>query len=721
MDETKHEKLPIDARLLSEAVIELNISRKNVELYPPDHPIIKESINRALEKLMELLKARSTVILGIAKNMLVFDDCTLDKKNPVFQDFALSLYGKGIAAITFYHGLDIRDLFVLHELIIMRESPVGEAFVQLAELKGLRHIKLVPVDFSVFEFKEGKLRLGVLESKILEDYVYGLLEGRLTDNDAEKLVHTVPPDQMASIINTRMRDDAPGQAYDKVISAYLKGKSKGKVNKETFERFMAFLENLRKELKEQFLSRSLSHHFSEDEFERLIADLTAEDLKRLIEVFEMSSVTIPVSLKNLLGKLSETIAKGDFSVDMTVREKVFVDDIEIDKGLINLLEEDHFSTFVSEEYQKELDVMVKGVESEESEITAILKQASGEREMDKALSEVILELLESDSISNEDYLKLVTRLSELVDGFLEAGRFQELCDIYNTIYSYSLSGKFKITASGMVDYFFRSEQFIERLIKAFRFLGKYEAEGALKLGKVLRIYLICPLLDAFSEEANPNIRKFLIYLLSNMGVDVAREAVKRLNDKRAENLISMIALIRECGGKDHVQAVRPFAKDRNKRIRTEAIKALLHFGDRDGLPYLKVSLRSDDPAIKEQAILLSGTYKVKDAVPYLIEIIKKKDILGSKSYSKIPAIRALGQIGDPQAIVLLMKLYKAKRLFFTSAQNELKLEIFKTLQYYPAHAIKPLLDLGIHSRDSEIQAISKRILKEMYYRDTGNE
>jgi hypothetical protein len=721
MDEIRQEKLPIDVRLLSIAVIELNISKKNVELYPPDHPVIKESIDRALENLRKLLKARSAVTLGIAKNILVVDDYTLDKKNPVFEDFALSLYGKGIAAITFYAGLDIKDLFVLHEMIIMRESPVGEALVQLAELKGLRHIKLIPIDFSVFEFKEGKLRLGVLESKILEDYVYGLLEGRLTDNDAEKLVHMVPPDQMASIINTRMQDDAPGQAYDKVISAYLKRKSKCKLNKDTFERFMVFLENLRKELKEQFLSRSLSHHFSEDEFARLIAELTVEDLKRLIEVFERSSVTIPVSLKNLLGKLSETIAKGDFSVDMTVREKVFVDDIEIDKGLIKLLEEDHFSTFVSEEYQKELGVMVESVESEESEITAILKQASGEREMDKALSEVILELLESDSISNEDYLKLVTRLSELVDNFLDAGRFQELCDIYNTIYSYSLSGKFKITASGMVEYFFRSEEFIERLIKAFRFLGKYEAEGALMLAKVLRIYLISPLLDAFSEEDNPNIRKFLIYLLSNMGVDVACEAVKRLNDKRLDNLISMIALIRECGGKDYIQAVKPFAKDRNKRIRTEAIKALLSFGDRDGLPYLKVSLRSNDPAIKEQAILLSGTYKVKDAVPYLIEIIKKKDILGSKSYSKIPAIRALGQIGDPQAIVPLMKLYKARGLFFSSAQNELKLEIFKTLKYYPAHAIKLLLELGMHSRDSEIQAISKRMLREMHYRDSENE
>ena len=714
MDEVK---LPSDVRLLSEAVIELNISRKNVELYPPDHPIIKDSIDRALDHLKNLLKSRSAITLGIAKNMLVIDDYTLDKKNPVFQDFALSLYGKGIAAITFYSGLDVKDLIVLHELIIMQEGHIGDALVQLAETKNLKHIKLSPLDLSVFEFKDGLLRLGVLESKLLEDYVYGLLEGRLAYNDAENLVHKVPPEQIASLINSQMPEDAPGEAYDKVISAYFKRKSTSVLSREIFKRFLVFLENLKTELKTQFLSRTLSHHFSEDEFERVMAELTDEELRKLLEIFEISSVTIPVSLKNLLDKLSETTAKGEFVFDMTTKGKAFVDDIEIDKGIIKLLEEDHFRTFVSEEYQKELDMMIQGVEAEESQLTETLLHDSGERVIDKALSEVILELLESDSINNEDYLKLVTELSELVDGFLETGRFQELCDIYNTIYSYSLSGRFKIEASGMVEYFFRSEQFIRRLIGAFKFLGKYDTEGAVRLAKVLRLYIISHLLDAFTEEANPNIRKFLIYLLSNMGVDVAHEAVKRLNDKRMDNVISMIALIKECGGKDYVKHVRPFAKDKNRRISMEAIKTLLHFGDREGLSYLKVYLRSDDSDLREQAMLLSGTYKVKDAVPYLIEILEKKDILGTESYSKIPAIKALAQIGDPQAIEPLKKLYRSKGLFFSSARNELKLEIFKSLKYYPVYAIRPLLELGIQSKDTEIRSISMKLLKEIHSRE----
>jgi hypothetical protein len=716
-EEIKQRKLPVNVRLLSEIVIELNISRKNVELYPPDHPIIRESIDRALEYLKRLLKSRSSVTLGIAKNLLVVDEFTFDKKNPVFQDFALSLYGKGIAAIIFYSGLDVKDLIILHELIVMREGPIGEALVQMAEMKNLRHIKLSPIDLSVFEFKEGEFRLGVLESKILEDYVFGLLEGRLADKDAEDLVHKVPPEEIASLINKQMPEDAPGEACDKVIAAYLREKSKQVISREIFERFLVFLENLRTELKSQFLSRALSHHFSEDEFESVLAKLKEEDLRKLIEIFEISSVTIPMSLKNLLDKFSDTTEKVEFFFDMTAKGKAFVDDIEIDRGIVKLLEEDHFHTFVSEKYQKELELMVQGVEAEERQLTATLKQNSGERVLDWSLSEVILELLNSGSINNKDYLKLVTKLSGLVDSFLETGRFQELCDIYNTIYSYSLSGRFKIEASGMIEYFFRSEQFISRLITAFKFLGRYNTEAAIRLAKVLKLYIISPMLDAFSEEVNPSIRKFLLYLLGNMGVDVAHEAVKRLNDKRPDNVISMIALVRECGDKDDVTHIRHFAKDKNKKIRTEAIKTLLHFGDREGLSYLKISLRGDDPEIKEQAILFAGSYKVKDAVPYLIEIIEKKDILGYESYSKINAIKALAKIGDPQAIEPLKSLYKAKSLFFRKVQNDLKLEIFKNLKYYPDCSIKPLLELGIQSKDMEIISISKSLLKAIRSRE----
>ena len=42
----EHEKIPLDARLLSDAIIELNISRRNVSIYPRGHPSVEKSMKK---------------------------------------------------------------------------------------------------------------------------------------------------------------------------------------------------------------------------------------------------------------------------------------------------------------------------------------------------------------------------------------------------------------------------------------------------------------------------------------------------------------------------------------------------------------------------------------------------------------------------------------------------------------------------------------------------
>jgi HEAT repeat protein len=274
----------------------------------------------------------------------------------------------------------------------------------------------------------------------------------------------------------------------------------------------------------------------------------------------------------------------------------------------------------------------------------------------------------------------------------------------------------------MVEYFFRSEEFIRNLIEAIKLWGMYDQDGVMRLARVLKFYLLSPLIDVFSEETDLNMRKFFLSLLSNMGSDVSREAVRRLNDERWHVIRNMISLIRESGGKNYVKLIRPFAKNKNKLICIEAVRTLLHFGDRDGTSYLKIYLRSDDPELREQAANISGIYRVKEAVPYLIEILEKKDWFGSEIYYKIPAIRALAKIGDHRAVEPLMSLYKSKGFLYRSKWNEIKLEIFKSLKSYPAHAAKPLIELGMKSRNEEIRSISQKLLYEIQpkgYRKDG--
>ncbi|TNF55272.1 hypothetical protein EP227_02960, partial [bacterium] len=202
---------PLDAKLLSDAVIELNISRRSVGLYPAEHPITRQSINNAHELLKKLFEIRHSITLGVAKDVIMVDEYTLDKKNPVYVEFALALHSKGIASVTFYAGLQENELQLLHELISDPDLPPGRALLDLEKYKQLRHVQLVPVDVSKFKFvEEGGKEKTVSRQMVWEDYVYGLLEGSLADKDTEGVFLSIPPDDLAAIISSYPSDTDEG-------------------------------------------------------------------------------------------------------------------------------------------------------------------------------------------------------------------------------------------------------------------------------------------------------------------------------------------------------------------------------------------------------------------------------------------------------------------------------------------------------------------------------
>lgn len=710
MEEKKREKLPIDAKLLSDAVIELNISRRSVGLYPREHPIARESIEKAFEFLRKLFDLRSSITIGIAKDTLVIDEYTLDRRNPVFKEFALSVHGKGIAAITFYTGLEREELFGLHELITAKDIPTGKALAELAQKNGLKHIVLTPLDISKFGFVKDALRQDGAETKIWEDYVYGLLEGRLADGDAEGVLLNVAPEDIADLINDQVSEDTPEVTYDRVITNYMRKKEDSGINRELFTRFISMVQNLSPKIKQQFLKRAFSGpSLDAGDAERLFGELSQDDIEKVMTVFSEHSSLIPDSLRNLIDKLS-TAKKGEGFFDLIVNKKGLVDDVEIDERMMGLFSLDHFKAFVTDEYQAELERMLSGFEGRKSPVLEQVRKECKDEIVDRVASEVMLELLEADTTGRDEYLGLLSKLGELVGDFLETGRFVEISDIYNTLYSHTLTGKYREETSGMLEFFFYSKESIARMINAFKLWGRLEREGVVRLAGVLKRYLADQLFDTLAEEKDPSIRKFLLSVLIGFRSDILPEAVRRLNDERWYVVRNMIYLIRECGGVKYVNQIKPFAKQEDKRISVEAVKTLLHFNVPGTFPYVRLYLQSRDLELRDQVVRLVGMYKVKEAVSYLLEILEKKGLFGTEWYYMTSVVKALGDIGDPRALDTLTRLYQSKTMLYKSAMEELKVEIFKSLSNYPQAAVKSLLERGLTSKNKEIKAISEKLL-----------
>ncbi len=263
----------------------------------------------------------------------------------------------------------------------------------------------------------------------------------------------------------------------------------------------------------------------------------------------------------------------------------------------------------------------------------------------------------------------------------------------------------------MIKGFFGSAVFLDRLLAAFRTWGKHNKEGVIDLAILLKGHIIPPFLDELSQEEDVAIRKFLLDVLCRIGDDVVPEAVKRLDDKRWYVVRNMLYLVRECGGRAFIKRIRQFMKHPDQKVVLEALKTLLHFRTPDSISYIRFYLQGKDPEFRDQAARLAGTYKVKEAVPYMLEILEGNDMFGTKSNFKICLIHALGEIGDPGVLRVFQKIYNAYALLHKADLEKLKIEIFKSLHGYPFAEIKPLLQSGMQSKVREIKAISEKLLR----------
>jgi HEAT repeat protein len=262
----------------------------------------------------------------------------------------------------------------------------------------------------------------------------------------------------------------------------------------------------------------------------------------------------------------------------------------------------------------------------------------------------------------------------------------------------------------MVKSFFSSKETLAKMMDSFRVWGRLNREGVMRLAEALQRHLTEPLLDAVAEESDTFTRSFLLSMLVGFKGAVLPHAVRRINDKRWYVVRNVLYLIRECGGANYVHIVRPLTKHADRRVSMEALKTLLSFNAPGAFSYLRVCLESREAEVRDQAVKLAGTTRVKEAVPYLLQLLEKRDLGGIELEQKSSIIRALGDIGDPRAVDTLEKLFNARRLLFRNAMEGLRLEIFRSLRNYPPVSVRPLLERGLRSENNEIKKISLEIL-----------
>lgn len=708
---SEQEKLPLDTRLLSDAIIELNIARRNVAIYPKGHPSVEKSLDRAFDFLNRLFELRPEITLAVAKDTLIIDDYYLDKKNPVYREFALQLSRLNIAYVTFIIGVTREELYTFHRFVSEKRDDMAADIVKESFQKlSIVHIRAGFIDYDAFVFKEDNTIKETNQMQLWERYVYGLMEGTLQTDIIPDDFKEIPPELLAQFINRTTDEPRKVQAYDSVITSYMRRATDRTFSGKDLKRLLEFINRLKPELKKKFLVTT-TRHFTEDidATYRSLQNTSIEQVMELLDKINEQQVFIPDSLKNVLDKLSE-LPSQDMSFNQH-GDKLLIDDLFLSQDVMNLLRKNDDETLINEKYNSDIRKLLK-FDMSKAKIVNLYDIAKDytEEALEIQFNQTLLELIATDIITEEEYQLFADMIKDHIEQFIWTGQYRHILTIMRVIASHVEQNRFSHITLGMIERF-HDPEFIAELIESFGLLGRQMREDVWILCEFYGEQIIPYLIAKLVKEESTAIRKFLIGLIKKYDDKVIPDVLKMLGDSRWFVKRNMLHILGELNREEVIPHVRPYCRHENPKVGIEAIRCLLSLGDLYGVDAVRELIRSESRDSILQAIMLSGIFRLNEVVPDLIQLLRKRDFSSADAFDKIQIVKALGAIGDPAALDELRTLLSCKSIFFKGIMEKLKEEVYRTLKYYPIKTVRDFVYEGLQSPNTYIREESNRLLK----------
>jgi hypothetical protein len=672
-------RTPLDVRLVNEAIIELNISRRTVSMYPRGHTTVKRSIEHAMARLHRLFEERDEVCIAVARDTLVVENALLDRKNAVYREYARSLSLRGIALVKFGKDVNAEELYSFSTLLTEDSEYLSPDNIEATLRRlGLLNIGVEAVDYSAFAAQEGRTSRAGKEDLWMR-YIEGLLDGSLHSGEGDLDLRLIPAETMAEILNSvNERGDGEG-TYDEIITAYLRHTADRSFSREDLQRLMDVIGGLKPRVKKQFLTSSIKTLSGDiPRMEDVLGGVAPEEVMAFLENLNQHEIFVPRSLKSLIERFSHL----DVHVPDDPGAGSMADDFILSREAVDLLDEGRYEEHVPQSYQEELAKIVrKGMGGQAATGETQSREWSDEW-IDRDYNSVILELLATD-VEGGNFPGEEERFSGILKAqlqrFASTGQYGEILKTISFLKEKEYSASAREGMDDVTSYG-NTPEFLVILTDSLKVFGRQDREGAALLCRYYGGRIVPDLMNALCEEETQAGRRFFMGLITGLGPEAAREARKRLDDTRWYVQRNMIYILRESGTAEFLEEVRPLCEHEDARVRLEALHFMVWAGDADSVALLRGWLASKKRKTVEQAIAMAGTCKVRDLVPDLQGIAGARSRSRRDYESRTLAIKALEQIGDPGSVPILREILLSRSRIFRKEMEALKKETLRVMQ-----------------------------------------
>lgn len=189
---------------------------------------------------------------------------------------------------------------------------------------------------------------------------------------------------------------------------------------------------------------------------------------------------------------------------------------------------------------------------------------------------------------------------------------------------------------------------------------------------------ISTLLDMLAVEKSQGRRRLLCRVLTTCGEDDIAGLGNKIMDHRwylVRNVVFILGQIGDAGAATYIQKTTSHP---DPRVRKEAAKASSHIG-LAAMPAIDILLNDKVRDVRTKAIRAIARINDPSVIEILTSLIVKKDFLGRQVDIKVEAIQALGGLKAERSIPLLMRITKARAIFFKARQARLSKAAGKAL------------------------------------------
>ena len=719
-----------------ELVRALAIAWKNLAAYPPGHPALVASLGLAHQRLQDLFAANGAVTFGIASDGLVAAQEKLTSSHA--RDLARALYLREVAVLRLEPGLQPAELESL--LRAMSASGAHGDLRPLAEelaASGVTHVRVESLDFSQVRLTD-ETRGGPAPPSLWDDVLRTILAGHVLSSEGRRLVESGEAANalgIASVVGEMLAagvtggvsgsgsggsvPTAAGVAAHRARLGARVAQAAGRAFQGTpAERVLAasqvadLVRALPPDLREMLIATALKTLASDETAAEALAALAGGlTPDTVLQALQRIKNEVPLSSHAL--RLMHALSAAAPSPRL---RQVQPPDPALLAELSVLFREDDIDRYNPEEHQSLLEtaaieVPVLVTAEEIPELGDRLETVTDDALADR-MAQTSVELLARFG-GQDGTATLLTRIDGLFRSLLASGRLELATTLAEDVRRVGDETAARPGLRAAIDETrarMATSESVAAMLDAFTRGGSTSATVARRLLDALGHAGAQGFLLALAGEKDKSRRRRILDLLVSLGPMIAPPAMELLEDERWYVVRNMIVLLQRVGERSALASIRRAADHHDLRVRLEAIKWLLAYDPEVPRDLLEKAINDPDLKLAEAAIVLAGSYGIKEAVDPLLAIVDGYDLLGKRRTLRIKALKALGDLGDPAVLPRLDRYFRSPMLTMVSLEE--RRAAFRSLPLYPPEARRPYVERGLRARDAEIRRICERLDRE---------